>query len=71
VLLPEHAGRVGVAHYELLVEELLGSGDEVATAVGRFVAARLPAPPAPQRMQTARELRKLAEANRKARLRNP
>jgi hypothetical protein len=69
VLLREHAGRVGVAHYERLVKELLESGDEAAAAVGRFVASRLPAPPAPRRTQTARELRKQAEAERKARLR--
>jgi hypothetical protein len=69
VLLPEYAGRVGVTHYERLVKELSVSGDEAAAAVGRFVASRLPAPPVPRRTQTARELRKQAEAKRKARLR--
>ena len=65
VLRPEHAGRVAVTHYERLVESLLESGDEAAAAVGRFVAARLPAPPAPRRTQTVRELRKEAEARRR------
>jgi hypothetical protein len=68
-LLPEHAGRVAIAHYERLVEGLLESGDEAAAAVGRFVASRLPAPSATRRTQTARDLRKQAEAERKARLR--
>ena len=68
-LLPEHAGCVGVVHYERLVDELLASGDKAAAAVGHFVASRLPVPPAPRRTQTVRELRRQAEAERKARLR--
>jgi len=74
VLLPEHAGRVAVAHYEGLVRLLQDCGDARAQAVGAFVAGLLPAagpPPAsaprPAREQTARELRRRAEARRRAR----
>jgi hypothetical protein len=68
VLRPEHARRVATVHYERLVELLLGCGDEEAAAVGRFVAARLPALPAsPPRTETVRELRRRVEADRRAR----
>jgi hypothetical protein len=68
MLLPQHAGRVAVTHYERLVESLLESGDEAAADVGRFIAGRLPSPPAaPRRTQSARELRKEAEAQRRRR----
>jgi hypothetical protein len=67
----EHAGRVAVAHYETLVGNLLRCGDEAAADVGRFVAALLPAPPAvPRRTETSRELRRRAEAERRARRRS-
>ena len=71
VLLAEHADRVGVTHYERLVEGLSESGDEAAAAVGRFVASRLPSLAAGAcRTQTACELRKQAEAERRARFRH-
>jgi hypothetical protein len=66
-LLPEHAGRVAVVHYERLVELLLASGDRRAAGVGSFLAARLPAAPAsPPRTETVRDLRRRAESERRA-----
>ena len=68
VLLPEHAGRVAVVHYERLAEVMLASADQEAVAVGAFVAGLLPvAPSAPPRAETARDLRRRAEAERRAR----
>jgi hypothetical protein len=67
VLLPEHAGRIAVAHYERLVRIMCASGDAQAAAVGSFVTGLLPAPPPPARTETARELRRRAEAERRAR----
>lgn len=67
VLRPAHAGRVAVVHYETLAAALAESDDPRAQAVGRFVADRLPAPLAPARTGTVRELRKQAEAARRRR----
>ena len=68
VLLPALAGRVAVAHYEDLVRLLVSSGDARAAEAGAFVAGLLPsqAPP-PVRTETARELRRRAEAARRRR----
>ncbi len=68
VLRPEHAGRVATLHYERLAVLMTTCGDEATAAAGRFVAARLPSPPAGQpRRETVRELRRRAEAERRAR----
>jgi hypothetical protein len=66
-LLPEHAGRVAVAHYEGLVRLLQTCAGEEARAVGAFVAGLLPAAAAAPRTTTARELRRRAVAERRAR----
>ena len=67
VLLPEHAGKVAVAHYEELARIMNASGDEGAAEAGAFVAGLLPAAPPPARTEAARELRRRAEAERRAR----
>jgi hypothetical protein len=70
-LSPGHAGRVAVLHYERLVGLFEASGDPRAASVGTFLAARLPAAPAaPPRTETVRELRRRAEAERRARRRD-
>jgi hypothetical protein len=83
VLLPQHAGRVAVAHYEDLARLLDTCGDARLAAVGAFVAALLPvagpadgaasgptgATGASGRRETARESRRRAEAARRARRR--
>ncbi len=69
VLLPAHAGRVAVAHYEGLARLLRSCGDPQAAAAGAFVAALLPPAPPPARAETVRELRRRAEAGRRARRR--
>ena len=69
VLLPTHAGRVAAAHYEQLAGVLRASGDVEAAAAGAFVEGLLPVPSPPARTKTARELRRGAEAARRARLR--
>lgn len=74
LLLPEHAARAGLLHYESLADALLEHGGEAA-AVGRFLAAKLAAAgpaaasatAAGPRHETVRELRRRAERARKRR----
>lgn len=69
VLSPALVGRVGVAHYELLVALLASCGEARAAAVGAFVSGLLPVPAPRVRAETARELRRRAEAGRHGALR--
>lgn|GEM_PF-6094453 len=65
VLLPRYADHLRLAFYDDLAELLTSGGDPAAADVGRFLAARLPAPPAgPPRTRTVREMK--AEARRRA-----
>jgi hypothetical protein len=68
-LRPEQAGRVAVAHYEDLVRLLAESGDPRAAALAGFVSGLLPhaSVPVGGRSPTARDLRRSAEAERRAR----
>lgn len=64
-LLPQHAGRVAIVHYESLVAVMAAAGDERAQAVARFVGDRLPPAQAPARTTSVRELRLATEAARR------